>query len=337
MYRVITILMLLVYSKSAFAMPAFPPDYEKRRVIICSDIGGGDEDDIQSMIHFLVYSNMFDLEGIVISRPRGHISKMKEVIKAYKKDYQRLLFISPDYPTPTRLRQITKIGAERNKQSPSQGYSNSTPGSRLIVQAGRKNDPRPLYLMSWGSVTDIAQAIHDAPDIHTKLNIISGGTIASGVSGYNERGDPSPYKYLRSLHGRKFRLIECSWCGGGLYTAGIRSKAKYGNVGFVSQVIKSRGFLGKLFYKISKDININSYGIKMGDSAQVLYIFNGNFENPFEESWGGRYCKVEKNYFRECKQDIRDGSYNDYNSIVAKHRLDFLKDWEQRLIAIYDH
>ena len=30
------------------------------RVIISTDIGGGDEDDIQSMVHYLLYSDVFD-------------------------------------------------------------------------------------------------------------------------------------------------------------------------------------------------------------------------------------------------------------------------------------
>lgn len=40
------------------------------RVLVSSDIGGTDPDDFQSMVHFLVYGDCFDIEGL-ISSPYG--------------------------------------------------------------------------------------------------------------------------------------------------------------------------------------------------------------------------------------------------------------------------
>jgi hypothetical protein len=37
------------------------------RVLVSTDIGGTDPDDFQSMVHFLVYADCFDIEGIVSS------------------------------------------------------------------------------------------------------------------------------------------------------------------------------------------------------------------------------------------------------------------------------
>ncbi len=51
------------------------------RVIISSDIGGSDEDDIQSMVHFLLYSDLFDTEGLISSPPyKGRKSDILGVI-----------------------------------------------------------------------------------------------------------------------------------------------------------------------------------------------------------------------------------------------------------------
>lgn len=44
--------------------PAVKPA-ERFRVLISTDIGGTDPDDNQSMAHLLMYSNEFDLEGLV--------------------------------------------------------------------------------------------------------------------------------------------------------------------------------------------------------------------------------------------------------------------------------
>lgn len=313
---------------NAFALDAFPSGYIKKRIIITTDIGGGDKDDTQSMIHFLAYANMFDVEGIVISRPRGNIHEMKKVLKAYRKDYHKFLRISSDFPTPGQYSRMTKVGAERNKKSPSQGYSSPTPGSRLIVEQARKNDTRPLYVMAWGSTTDIAQAIHDAPDIKKKIKVFAGGTV-----GYNYVLDPSPTDYLRKQ--KDLHWIDTDTTGRGIYLWGMHSDSRYGNVGFVKKVIKPHGALGKLFYSISATINVNSYGIKMGDTTQLLFLFNGSFEKPFRPSWGGQYCKLERRRYGDCKNpDLKIGTY-DGAKTIGIHRVDFLKDWERRLIDIY--
>src|SRR5687768_18597530 len=42
----------------------------RSRVIVSTDIGGTDPDDFQSMVHFLLYADIFDVEGL-ISSPYG--------------------------------------------------------------------------------------------------------------------------------------------------------------------------------------------------------------------------------------------------------------------------
>ena len=44
---------------------------QKHRVLISTDIGGTDPDDNQSMAHLLMYSDCFDLEGLVSSPSFG--------------------------------------------------------------------------------------------------------------------------------------------------------------------------------------------------------------------------------------------------------------------------
>ncbi len=41
------------------------------RVIVSSDIGGGDPDNFQSMAHYLVYADAFDTEGLISSPPES--------------------------------------------------------------------------------------------------------------------------------------------------------------------------------------------------------------------------------------------------------------------------
>ena len=41
------------------------------RVIVTTDIGGSDPDDFQSMVHYLLYSDLFDTEGLISSPTWG--------------------------------------------------------------------------------------------------------------------------------------------------------------------------------------------------------------------------------------------------------------------------
>lgn len=335
----IVLLCVLLSFKNVEPIPAFPPNYEQKRLIISTDIGGGDKDDTQSMIHFLSYANMFDLEGIVISRPRGNIDEMLRVIAAYKRDYQNFKFISEDYPSPAKLKSLVKVGARRmtkgsgnslverwrnsTPKTPRAGYSKSTPGSKLIIQAANKNDPRPLYIVCWGSATDVAQAVHDDPSIIKKIIVVAGGT---GSNNYNYIFDPAPMDYLRRI--KQLRIIDGAY-GGGLFRPGLHGTGRYGNVGFVKKVISPRGHLGKLFYRISADINVNRYGLKMGDTATLLFVMNGNIAHPERPSWAGQFCPI-----RQSRRAATCDKYGEES--VSVHRLDILKDWEARLKMIYD-
>ena len=64
---------------------------ERPRVLVSSDIGGTDQDDFQSMVHLLVYSDMFDVEGL-ISSPYGpgRREHILQVIDKYQIDYPHL-------------------------------------------------------------------------------------------------------------------------------------------------------------------------------------------------------------------------------------------------------
>ena len=71
------------------------------RVIISTDIGGSDEDDIQSMVHYFLYSDLLDTEGIISSPTgKGRKKEILEVIDKYEKDYPKLKNHSDKYPRP---------------------------------------------------------------------------------------------------------------------------------------------------------------------------------------------------------------------------------------------
>jgi len=80
---------------------------ERPRVVVTSDIGGTDPDDFQSMIHFLLYADAFDVEGIVSSPyGPGRRHHILEVIDRYATDYPNLKRHSDRYPAGRASRHL---------------------------------------------------------------------------------------------------------------------------------------------------------------------------------------------------------------------------------------
>jgi hypothetical protein len=65
---------------------------QRPRILRSTDIGGTDPDDNQSMIHYLMYSDLFEIEGLVSSPSFGEGSKEEiiRMIDLYEQDYPKL-------------------------------------------------------------------------------------------------------------------------------------------------------------------------------------------------------------------------------------------------------
>ena len=68
------------------------PMSERPRILITTDIGGTDPDDNQSMMHYLLYSNEFDCEGLISSPSfgEGNKSEILRMIDIYEMDLPKL-------------------------------------------------------------------------------------------------------------------------------------------------------------------------------------------------------------------------------------------------------
>ena len=247
----------------------------RHRIVVSTDIGGTDPDDFQSMVHLLVYADVLDIEGI-ISSPHGPGRKedILKVIDCYEKDYSNLATYSDQYPTPDALRAITKQG--EIKQAPYAGVRSSTEGSRWIVECARRDDPRPLHVLVWGGIEDLAQAIHDAPDILSKLRVY-------WIGGPNKKWAPDAYQYIVDHH-PKLWMIEANATYRGWFVGGNQS-GQWGNKEFVSKHIAGKGALGDFFVS-----QMNT--IKMGDTPSVGWILKGTPSDALQPGWGGTFVRA---------------------------------------------
>jgi hypothetical protein len=295
-------------------------DGHRHRVIVSTDLGGSDEDDIQSMIHFLVYSDLFDVEGLVSSPPgKGRAADILRVIDAYEKDYPHLKRHSKRFPPPARLRSITVQGAEA--KAPPAGYrENGTPGSeRIAARAMDKTDPRPLHVLVWGSITDVAQALHDHPEIKPSLRVYF-------IASWNRRMDPAAFRYVQRRHPDLW-MIQNETTFRGWYAGGNQS-GEWGNRAFVQQHIKGRGALGALF------LPLKNGEIKMGDTPSVAFLLKGAPNNPAAPSWGGQFVPVSPprpHWWVDNPAPKFADSGKPGAKTVSRWRTDFLRDWAARM------
>lgn len=264
---------------------------DKPRVIVETDIGGTDPDDFQSMVHLLVYADCFDIEGLV-SSPYGPGRKedILKVIDCYERDYDNLRTYSDRYPTPDALHALTKQG--ETEMAPYAGVRRSTEGSRWVVKCARRDDPRPLYILVWGGIEDLAQALHEAPDILPKLRVY-------WIGGPNKKWSPDAYQYIVENHPELW-IIESNATYRGWFTGGNQS-GPWGNKEFVTRYIAGKGALGGFF-----SMQLGST-IKMGDTPSVGWLLKGTPDDPSKPGWGGRFVRAwERPYVRFDRLTTKD-------------------------------
>lgn len=254
---------------------------EKLRVIVSSDIGGTDPDDFQSMIHFLMYSDRFQVEGLIASPyGKGRKQDILNIIDLYEKDLPELKKHA-DFPSPEHLRSVTKQGA--TDANPACGWGEPTEGSEWIIKRARAEKNQPLWILVWGGLDDLAQALHDAPDIVPDIRVY-------WIGGPNKKWSVNPYCYIASNFPQLWMIENNSTYRG--WIIDDEADPEYKADTFFIRNIKNRGALGTDF--------INYYGglIKMGDSPSVTYLLNGNPEDPQGESWGGSFARLGYSAFR---------------------------------------
>jgi len=140
---------LLSSCAGASPVPA-SPEPGRIRVIIETD-AGGDPDDEQSLVRFLLYVDEWDVEGIIANRPRARekenlnrersgLGIVRAFIDAYADVWPNLVRNDPRYPSPERLRVRTVPG-----------YDDTEEGVNLILAAVDAPDPRPVWFSNWGT------------------------------------------------------------------------------------------------------------------------------------------------------------------------------------------
>lgn len=296
-------LVLLGLASSLLAAQGLPATHVhdfagKPRVVVLSDIGN-EPDDQMSFVRFLMYSNEFDVEAMIATtstwqKTKTHAETMHELIAAYGQVRTNLLLHAKGWPEASDLDARVSTGLSAYGMN-AVGTGKSSDGSRSIVKAVERDDPRPLWICIWGGANTLAQALEDltasqaaaesakliarlrvysigdqddaGPEIRRKypdlFYIVSPSTPTSGESTGATWSGISGDRYYRNGEGADTAIVTNEW---------------------LETNIRSKGPLGKKYPKFMF--------IMEGDTPSFLgLIDNGlnSYRRPDWGGWGGRY------------------------------------------------
>ena len=142
--------------------------YARPRTVITTD---GEVDDQNSLIRALLYANEMDIAGIVLTSSVFHYAGDEargiepfrwtgstwpfEMLNRYAACYECLSVHDARYPDPSYLRERTKVGNVSYKGA----MDEVTEGSDFLVGLFLDDDPRTLYVQTWGGTNTTARAL----------------------------------------------------------------------------------------------------------------------------------------------------------------------------------
>lgn len=148
-----------------------PIEDSKARLIILADMGN-EPDEEQQMIHMLICSNEFELEGLIAvtgkylrEKPRPDL--FIKLIDGYEKVLSNLKLHATGWHEADYLRNIT-VSGQQNYGMDDVGEGKSSGGSELIYHAMNKTDARPLWIVVNAGSNTLAQALYDFSMRHTE-------------------------------------------------------------------------------------------------------------------------------------------------------------------------
>lgn len=334
MGRIQIILYLLILS---FSVRAQVP-----RLLITTDIGG-DPDDQQSLVRLMVYSNEFDIEGIVTSASGtpGELQEavvrpdlVEEIIQGYQAVYPNLLKHDANFPDPKYLFSIVKKGNPlRGWEHVGEGHD--TEGSNWIIQRVDKKDKRPLNICIFGGQTDLAQALWKVKNTRSAKEY---NRFMAKIRVYDINDQDKIFRQMYSENRLPFYILARAPEGvdkregayRGIYLGGDESLT---SIEWLKQnVLENHGPLGKLYpTKTWTEPNPHA-AMKEGDTPSWFFFLENGLniaEKPELGGWGGRFVKNEEGVYRDAA-DTYNGK-TEARATVYRWRKDFQNDWAARM------
>ncbi len=302
---------------------------ERLRVIIETD-AGGDPDDEQSLVRFLLYTNEWDVEGIIANRElaidgenlnseRTGLGIVRRLVDAYSESYPNLRKHDPRYPKPEVLLARTVSGVNDD-------------GMNLVLAAVDKRDRRPIWFCNWGTIGGAAPS-----SLKRALDKVLTERGPEGYARFKNRirlsSDDQFGEHTTStappwkLWIDTFRpeIERRRW-----YHRFSAITAKAGGFDIQRDVRTGHGPLGALY-----PLN-TTHAQKEGDSMTFLYLIPTGMNDPEQPDWGswaGRYAVREPQtptHYWATAQDTWNGTTHRENTL-ARWAEDLQSDFRARM------
>ncbi len=297
--------LLLLIMVSFMSTGAFAQADPKERVLVLTDIEA-DPDDAQSLIRFLLYSNQWDVEGLVATtsihqKTMVAPESILAILDAYKKVQPNLLKHEKGYPAYDVLKAKVKRGLPVYGML-GVGEGKDSEGSDWIVHVLEKNDERPLWVSVWGGPNTLAQALWkikntkgsaEAEKMYRKLRIYT----------ISDQDDSGPW--IRKNFPSVFFVVTPGYNYGNATWLGMSFRAPGSNTEVVSaewlakNIQQGHGPLGAAYPDVA-------YGME-GDTPAFLNLIHNGLNNPGHPDyggWGGRY-----EYYLPAFEDSNTGMF----------------------------
>jgi hypothetical protein len=304
----------------------------KIRLVVISDIStltarNGEPDDTQSLVRLLLYSNDFDIEGLIAAQTgkdlHVHPEYMRDIVRKYGKVRGNLALHAKGYPTEQHL--LNTIHAGRPGVE-TVGVDWDSDASESIIGMIDKPDPRPVWFTIWGGPRELAQAIYKVARTRTPSELAK---FKSKIRIY-AIGDQDPTgEWIRTTHPDIF-YIKTNLVFRGLYRGGDTSLV---NTEWVeNNIVRGHGALGAAYPNYAGGDPWGAVkGVKEGDTPSFLYLIPnglGNPQQPAWGSWGGRFVR-NGNYYFDAKDTV-DGDTSE-RATTYRWRSAFQNDFQARM------
>jgi len=274
---------------------------EKPRLIMLTDIEN-EPDDAESLVRFLTYANHFEIEGIIATtsvwlRNKTAEWRIYEILEAYKKVQPNLLKHEPDYPSFEELKALTKVGLPKYGME-GVGEGQGSEGSDWIIQAVKKEDPRPLWILAWGGPNCLAQALWKLEQTSSPEDLAR-YVKKLRVYTISDQDDSGPW--MRRRYPDLFYICTPGYAHGGregyhfATWSGISGDTFHGRFPGGNREVISKEWLRENIQEnhgpLGEEYPDVAY-LMEGDTPSFLYLINnglGCSEHPNYGSWGGRY------------------------------------------------
>ena len=292
--KVLLILFLMAASLAVLSQEStlYP---EKNRVVVLTDIEN-EPDDAQSMVRFLLYSNHFDIEGLIATtsthlRDTTSEWRIHEIVTAYGKIRDNLLQHETGFPTADYLHSVVKHGIRRYGLD-GVGPGMDSEGSDWLIDVVDNEDERPVWVSVWGGTNVLAQALWKVQQTRTPAELQK---FISKIRVYTISDQDNSAHWIRTEFPNLFYIVSpgsnylhATWSGisgepwynfaSGADTSIVR------NPWLKKHIIHNHGPLGAEYPEVE-------YAME-GDTPSFLSLINNGLnvpERPDFGGWGGRY------------------------------------------------